>query len=69
MQGYYRGHKFWVELGQYAGGGTSGGWQSSSDRCFHQVVQAPNSVVAESMIMGQYGGPERCRIIFQGYED
>lgn len=65
----YRGHKFWVELGEYAGGGTNGAWTSNTSRQFYQVVQAPSPSIAESMIMGQYGGPERCRVSFQGYQD
>ena len=66
---HYRQHEFWVELGEYAGGGQSGAWCSGTDRQFVTTVQAPSPSVAENMIMAQYGGPDRCRVSFRGYKD
>lgn len=56
-------HKFYVELIQKTGWGT---WTSNTQDQFETVVEARNSNEAERMVTAQYGGTDRCRVIYRG---
>ena len=62
MQSY----RVYVEVGSYAGEGTSGAFQTESLRQFETVVNAQTSSDAVRIAEAQYGGQERCRVTFRG---
>ena len=62
MQSY----RVYVEVGSYAGEGTSGAFQTESLSQFETVVNAQSSGDAVRIAEAQYGGQERCRVTFRG---
>lgn len=57
-------HKFFVEL--ITKGPGWGTWSSNTQDQFETIVEARNSNEAERMVQAQYGGSDRCRVIYRG---
>jgi hypothetical protein len=57
-------HKFYIEIGEYYNG--TGAWTTNSQNQFETVVEARNSNEAERMVVAQYGGDRRCRVVYRG---
>jgi hypothetical protein len=55
-------YEVYVEVGSYAGGGTSGAFLTSTDMCFKALIQAVGPQQAQRIAQAQYGGPDKCRV-------
>ena len=57
-------HKFYIEIGERYNG--TGAWTTNTQNQFETVVECRNANEGERMVQAQYGGPDRCRVIWRG---
>ena len=59
-------YRVYVEVGYYAGEGTSGAFITESLNQFETTVTANSSGDAVRIAQAQFGGQTRCRITYRG---
>ena len=59
-------YRVYVECGYFYGGGTNGGWCSSTDQMFETIINARSPNMAVEIARAQFGGPEKCYVTYRG---